>query len=171
MFELKPLSEQAIPDALKKAERYRLLNEPRQAESICRDILNVDADNSEALATLILSLTDQFIGPGAGPGTRRTMEEAWRLVAELPSEYERAYYAGIIAERRAKARLELGGPRTGFIVYEGLREAMALYEKAEALSPEGNDDAILRWNTCARIIMNHPDIEREVEDRADPALE
>lgn len=45
MFELKPLSEGAIPKALKKAERYRLLNEPRQAESICQDVLSIDPDN------------------------------------------------------------------------------------------------------------------------------
>ena len=35
MFELKPLSREAIPRALEKAERYRLLNEPAEAESIC----------------------------------------------------------------------------------------------------------------------------------------
>ena len=169
MFELKPISKESIPSALAKAEHYRLLNEPRQAESICQDILSVDPDNEDALITLILALTDQ--GQRVGPGTQRVMEEARKLVSELPSEYDRAYYAGIIAERRAKARLELGGPRAGFIVYEGLREAMRFYEQAEALRPAGNADTILRWNTCARIIMNHSDIRPEAEERADPAIE
>ena len=171
MFELKPLSEGAISEALRKAERYRLLNEPQQAESICQDVLSVDPDNEDALITLILALTDQVGGQRLGSGSQRVMEEARRLVAELPTEYERAYYSGIIAERRAKARLELGGPRAGFIVYEGLREAMDLYEQAEALRPKGRDDAILRWNTCARIIMNNPDIRAETEECADPAIE
>jgi hypothetical protein len=34
-FDLKPISIASIPRALEKAERYRLLNEPEQAESIC----------------------------------------------------------------------------------------------------------------------------------------
>src|SRR6186997_1673006 len=38
VFELKPLSASAIPSALAKAERYRLINEPEQSESICEDI-------------------------------------------------------------------------------------------------------------------------------------
>ena len=28
-------------------------------------------------------------------------------------------------------------------------------EKAEELRPPGNDDALLRWNACARIIMGN----------------
>ena len=171
MFELKPLSEGAIPKALKKAERYRLLNEPRQAESICQDVLSIDPDNEEAMVMLILALTDQVSGQRTGSETHRVIEEARRLVAELSSERDRAYYSGIIIERRSKARLELSGPRTGFIVYQGLREAMRFYEQSEALRPEGNDDAILRWNTCARIIMNNPNIRPEAEERADPAIE
>ena len=42
MFELKPLSQKPLPAALAKAERYRLLNEPSEAESICQDILAVE---------------------------------------------------------------------------------------------------------------------------------
>jgi len=44
MFDLKPLSKNAIPAALAKAERYRLLNEPMQAASICEDVLRVEAN-------------------------------------------------------------------------------------------------------------------------------
>jgi hypothetical protein len=60
MFELKALSPDSLPTALEKAHRYRLLNEPMEAESICRDILAVAADHQEALVTLLLALTDQF---------------------------------------------------------------------------------------------------------------
>ena len=38
-----------MPAALEKALRYRLLNEPVEAESICRDVLEVDPDNQAAL--------------------------------------------------------------------------------------------------------------------------
>ena len=60
MSELKQLSPQAIPAALEKAERYRLLNEPREAESICLDVLEADPDNQQALITLLLAVTDRF---------------------------------------------------------------------------------------------------------------
>ena len=60
MFELKTLAAEAIPRSLEKAERYRLLNEPAEAESICCDILAVEPDNQQAIVTLLLALTDQF---------------------------------------------------------------------------------------------------------------
>ena len=60
MFELKRLSRDAIPAALERAERYRLLNEPIDAESICEDVLAVEPDNQDAQVMLLLSLTDQF---------------------------------------------------------------------------------------------------------------
>jgi len=60
MFELKRLSPDAIPAALERVERYRLLNESRCAESIRRDVLAVDPGNTQAGIGLILSLTDQF---------------------------------------------------------------------------------------------------------------
>ena len=59
-FELKTLHAEALPRALEKAERYRLLNEPSEAESICLDVLAIDRDNQAALVTLLLALTDQF---------------------------------------------------------------------------------------------------------------
>ena len=45
MFQLKSLSMEGITAALDKAERYRLLNEPREAESICLDVLEIDPEN------------------------------------------------------------------------------------------------------------------------------
>lgn len=50
VFELKPLSKKAIPRAIEKADRYRLLNEPSDAESICLDVLAVDPENQRARA-------------------------------------------------------------------------------------------------------------------------
>src|ERR1041385_7959461 len=150
MFELKPLSRAAIPAALDKAMRYRLLNEPGAAERICHDILAIEPDNQQALVTLLLALTDRF-GKGYAVGVTRTQE----VLQQLRDPYERTYYGGIISERRAKALLQQGGPGAGFQAYEFLREAMAGYEQAEAIRPAGNDDALLRWNACARMIMQN----------------
>jgi len=149
-FEFKPLSREAIPAALEKAMRYRLLNEPGEAESICHDVLRTDPENQQALATLLLALTDRF-----SKGYAVGLTQARELLPRLRGAYEQAYYAGIICERRAKAQLQRGGPGSGFEAYEFLREAMAWYEKAETLRAAGNDDALLRWNACARIIMGN----------------
>ncbi len=166
MFELRSISREGIPKALEKAERYRLLNEPWQAESICLDVLRTDPENQEALVMLLLALTDQF--------DRRLAEGAKRAREVLPhlrSEYDQAYYAGIISERQAKAQLDQGGSGNGVIAYHWLREAMTYYEKAEAIRLPGNDDAIIRWNTCARLLMRNPQLVREAEERVEPLME
>ena len=145
MLKLKTISRNAVQGALAKAERYRLLNEPREAESICRDILEADSDNQAGLVLLLLALTDQF---GARFGA--SLDDARALPPRLKDEYERAYYHGVVSERWGKAQLDRGLPP--HIVHDWLREAMGWYEEAEAIHPAGNDDAILRWNSCARII-------------------
>jgi hypothetical protein len=152
-LELKSLSHEAINAALEKAHRYRLLNEPEQAESICEDVLRIEPENQNALTTLILALTDRF-GSGRPVPPRQVRE----LLPRLKGDYERAYYAGIIAEREGIAWMRSGQPRSGEAAYVCFREAMKHFEKAEKLRPAANDDAILRWNSCARMIMNHPDV-------------
>jgi len=161
VFELKQLSKEAIPAALEKALRYRLLNEPAEAESISLDVLNIDPENQQALVTLLLALTDRF-----GKGYAVSVTQAQEVLTHLSDDYERAYYAGIICERRAKAQLHQGHPGSGSDAYELLREAMSWFEKAEALRPPKKDDALLHWNTCARIIMGNqltPRVEEIVE--------
>jgi hypothetical protein len=166
MFELKLLHTDAIPRALEKAERYRLLNEPGQAESICLDVLRLDPENQPALITLFLALTDQF-----DKGLTRYAKEAREALSRIHSEYDRAYYAGILCERQARTQLQQGAPGSGVIAYQWLTEAMSHYEKAEAIRPPGNDDAILRWNTCARMIMRDPHFMRESEERVEALME
>lgn len=158
MIELKRLERGAIPRALEKAERYRLLNEPHEAESICRDILAVDAEHQGAMVALLLALTDQF---GEGVGT--TPEHVRPLVERLRNPYERAYYGGMISERWAKANL---GRMPGHVVYDWFAEAMQLFEKAEESAPAGNEDAVLRWNSCARILATSPSVRPRPEERA-----
>ena len=166
MFELERISEEAIPAALEKAERYRLLNEPLQAESICLDVLEIDPENQTALVTLILATSEQFTG--ANPATLRT---ARTLVPRLESEYDRAYYAGILAERRATSLVEQGGGQRCQVAYELYREAMSWYEQARMLAPTGVDDPILRWNTCVRLIRKNPHVKPAPEDQAEHMLE
>ncbi|HWZ29748.1 MAG TPA: hypothetical protein VNX18_00340 [Bryobacteraceae bacterium] len=164
MFELKPISREAIPEALSKVERYRLLNEPWQAESICQDVLRIDPGNQQALVMLLLSLTDQFGKGVSAPNAREAL-------LGIAGEYERAYYAGIIAERWAESLLRQGSPGAGFTAYQSIREAMEHYERAEALRPPGNDDALLRWNTCARILMRNRELRPRGEEAFEPAFE
>ena len=163
MFELKPIVKEAIPRALEKAERYRLLNEPGEAESICRDVLRIDPENQTSIVMLLLSLTDQF-----DSGT--TVNQPRELLSRLRDDYERNYYTGIICERWAKTQLNHGLPGSGFIAYDWFHEAMSWYEKAEAIRPAGNDDALLRWNACARIIMRNK-LAPRTEERVDLPLE
>ena len=165
MFDLKPLSREAIPAALERATRYRLLNEPAEAESICLDVLRADPDNQQALVVLLLALTDRF-NKGYGVSDTQTQE----LLSRLQGGYDRAYYAGIICERKAKAQLHQGTPGSGFTAYELFRNAMDWFEKAEVIRPAGNDEALLRWNTCARIIMRNKLAPRPQDEYA-PSLE
>src|SRR2546426_3010423 len=126
MYELKRLSKEAVPRALEKAQHYRLLNEPTQAESICQDILAVEPNHQQALVTWLLALTDQFERGLA-------VKEAREILPRLRDQYERAYYAGIICERQAKARLEHGGPGSGFPASAWPPEAMDWDHKTQAL--------------------------------------
>ncbi len=163
-FQLKSLSESAIPDALEKAERYRLLDEPWQAQSICLDVLRVDPENQAALVTLLLSLTDQF-------GTEVTPASARKVLGRIEGEYERAYYSGIISERAARARMKHGSPGAGYKAYQEFVDAMRCYEQAEKCRPAGNDDSILRWNTCARTLMRSHDVRPQPEESFAPVLD
>jgi hypothetical protein len=144
-MELKKISKAAVPAALAKAEKYRLLNEPEQAESICRDILAVDDGHGQALVTLLLALTDQFRAQST-----TAVKGAEEILARIGDDYGRAYYAGIIHERWGLALLEAGD--AGHQAFHWLHSAMRHYEAAEKLAPAGNDDAILRWNSCARLV-------------------
>lgn len=150
-FDLKSISTDGVPKALERVERYRLLNEPSLAESICLDILAILPTHQQALISLLLARTDQ-LDRGV------SMKSAQELLQRIEGEYERAYYAGIVWERQGHAHLRQRGPCSNANTYHALREAMQHYERAEALRPHGNDDSILRWNACARILMHNPEI-------------
>ena len=157
-FKLKSISKSGINNAIAKAEVYRYLNEPGEAESICRDILAIDPDNQAALRLFGLAITDQFTG-----GMSDRYDEAGSIFQSLTSRYEQLYYAGILFERRAKAQLRAGrAPNALLALFE---EAMYYFEEAEKVRPEDNDDAILRWNRCARLLQSRlgSEWQREIE--------
>jgi hypothetical protein len=166
MSELKSLSEEAIPAALEKAMRYRLLNEPAEAESICLDVLKTDPENQEAIITLLLALTDRFT---KGYGVSDT--QAKELLARIKGDYDRTYYSGIFAERRAKTKLTQNTPDCRYQAYDLFGDAMSWFEKAEKIRPPGNDDALLRWNTCARTIERNKLVPRDEEERVEFSIE
>lgn len=163
-FELKSISPESIPEALAKVERYRLLNEPGLAESICLDILAIEPDHQQALISLLLARTDQF-------HSHVPAKAAQEVLAKLQGDYEQAYYAGIIWERLGTARIRQGIAEAGASAYHMLREAMRHYEQAMNFAPHGNDDAILRWNTCARTLSSHHDLRPRPEEVMTPVLD
>jgi hypothetical protein len=152
MIEPKRISREAVPAALEKALRYRLLNEPIEAESICLDVLEIEPDNQDALVTLVLALTDQFSDRGG-----LAFERAKQVQARFRGEYDRAYYAAIINERWGKAQLAQGVPAE--VAFGWFRTAMQGYERAEALSDTHDPDPVLRWNTCVRLLQRHQQLQ------------
>jgi tetratricopeptide (TPR) repeat protein len=154
--QLKTISKGGIAEALAKAKHYRYLNQAEEAESICRDILAVEPENQKALRLLGLAITDQFTG---AVSDRR--QEAQDCFEKLLSPYERSYYLGILHERRAKAQMRAG--HLAHSLLASFEKAMQCFEEAEKIRPEGNDDALLRWNRCARLLAGIPDLSRERE--------
>jgi len=167
MPDIKPITRDGVPTALQKAHRYRLLNDSLAAESICLDVLAVDPGNADALVTWVLAITDQF-----PEGNAEDLKRAGEAVARLTDTYRHAYYQGIIAERWAKAILHHGPPRADEMAFAWVETALGWYEKAEAMRPAGNDEAILRWNTCVRMLERHPAMRpRDEVETPGPSLE
>jgi hypothetical protein len=145
-YALKRIHPDGIDAALQKADRYRELNQPEEAESICRDVLAIDAGHQLALRILGLALSDQF-----GPSSGKRFAEAQAVFARLTDPYEHAFYTGLAFERQAKAELAAQVPLRS--IRPLFDQALARYAEAEAIRPAGNDDAILRWNSCVRALQ------------------
>ncbi len=164
--EIKPITKEGIVTALQKAHRYRVLNDSVAAESICLDVLAVDPRNEDAMVTHVLAITDQF--PTGVAEDHRRAEEA---VERLSDPYRRAYYHGVICERWAKAVLQRAVPRAHEMAHEWIEKALGWYAKAEQLRAPGNDEAILRWNTCVRMLQRDPRIKPREAEAWEPSLE
>lgn len=164
--DLKPITREGVAAALQKAHRYRILNDPTAAESICLDVLAVEPDNVEALVMHVLAITDQF-----ALGHAEDLRRAEDAVGRLADPYRSAYYRGIICERWANGIRNRHVPRAGEMAFEWIERAMAHFERAEAIRPAGNDDAILRWNTCVRLLQRDPHLKPHAVDAWEPSLE
>lgn len=147
---LRALSHEAVPGALKKAMHYRLLKEPELAESICLDIVEIEPTNQDAWIQLLLSRTDQLEARGT-----KALQRAREVLPHLEGQYAKAYYGGLICERHAKTLLTHRARRSGMAAWEWFQQALAHYDRAIELSPAGDDEAVLRWNTCVRLIKRH----------------
>jgi hypothetical protein len=165
MSTFKPITKEGIPQALAKAERYRMLNEPRLSESICQDILDIEPGNQQAIINMLLAITDQ-IGKYRLDYSAKVRE----LITQLSNDYEKQYYSGIVCERQGLSFLEESFTVGLHTAYEWLSEAMDHYEKAEAIRPAGSDESILRWNTCARLIHDYQ-LRPRIEEMSEPPLE
>jgi tetratricopeptide (TPR) repeat protein len=144
---LKKLPAGDLDSAVQKATLYRELNQPEEAESICRDVLAVDPKHQNALRVLGLALTDRFEEVTVG-----LFEEAVATFAQLTSEYDRVYHEGVAWERLGKAHLKRS---EGHGALGALEHAIEHYERAEKIAPPGNPDSILRFNRCVRLLQSH----------------
>jgi tetratricopeptide (TPR) repeat protein len=151
-YELKKLADKNLDKAIALAQHYRDLNQPEDAESVCRDVLAVAPENIEALRTLGLALTDQF--PTAWMSI---FEEACALFKKLPTEFERAYYVGVAWERYAKAQLEAGRAHNAIHAFE---EALARFDEAASLAAKDDPAPILHYNRCVRALTTNPELMR-----------
>jgi tetratricopeptide (TPR) repeat protein len=142
-FELKRLPRASLDAAMEKAAHYRDLNQPEEAESICRDVLDVDERHQRALKLLGLALTDRF-----GSGRAGLVEDALAVFERLVDPYERTYHRGVAWERAAKAHLERNEAHSALAAFE---HALRSYEEAEGMRPD-LPDPLLRWNRCVRLL-------------------
>jgi hypothetical protein len=166
MHELQPITMAGIPAALQKANRYRLLNDSTAAESICEDILAIDPTNTEALITYALAITDQF-----QDGQSDSLARSRAAVDRLTEPYKNAYYNGIICERWGKALLNRRIPRAAEMAFDWIAQAMDWFAKAQGIRPAGNDEAILRWNSCVRMLRRHAQLRPADAEAYEPSFE
>jgi tetratricopeptide (TPR) repeat protein len=148
-FTLKKLPPGSVEAALAKAAHYRDLNQPEEAESICRDVLDVDPTSQSAWRLLGLALTDRLASRDVG-----LLEDAIAAFGRLAEEYDRVYHSGIAWERAAKAHLERNEGHSALASFE---HALGLFERAERLRPD-SPDPLLRWNRCVRLLSGHPSL-------------
>lgn len=166
MPELKPITRDGVAAALQKAHRYRVLNDSVAAESICLDVLAVEPHNADAMIMHVLAISDRF-----GEGKVADLKAAEAALAGLEDAYKRAYYHGIICERWAKGLLHRAPPRAGEMAWDWIGRALDWYERAEKIRPAGNDEAILRWNTCVRMLQRNPQVKPAAAEPYEPSLE
>jgi hypothetical protein len=140
------ISQKSIPTVLKKARQYRALLEPDLAISICLDVFAIEPTNQDALVIYMLALTDVYSHQNIKPQPEKIL----KTIAQFESEFHQVYYQGIFLERKARAMLKSSMSHS--FAYEGLMEALELYQQAQKIAPEQCADPILRHNSILRTI-------------------
>ena len=163
MFALKALSHEGVASALAKAEHYRLLKRTGRSGEHLPRYSRHRARNQQALICLVLAQSDQIARDS------RSFHSALATVQKLQGSTSVPITAGIVWERRAKALDAERGRGTHHSVYEWVVKALDCFAQAERLRPAGNDDAVLRWNTCVRFLTqsSKPRAEGRRGSRAD----
>jgi tetratricopeptide (TPR) repeat protein len=148
--QLKRLGTRNLEAALGKAEQYRALNEPEEAESICRDVLAEAPEDQHALRTLGLALTDRFAVEWRG-----VFDEAVGVFRKLKSAYEQVYYTGVAWERCARAQI---AQHQAHNAAHSIEKALDCFAEAERIGPKDTPDPVIRWNRCVRMLDQHPEL-------------
>jgi tetratricopeptide (TPR) repeat protein len=154
-YALKRLLRANIEAAIAKGAHYRSLNQPEEAESICRDVLDVEGSNQAAWKLLGLAITDRFATREVG-----LLEDAIAAFERLDDDYERVYHVGVAWERAAKAHLERNEAHSAVTAFE---HALSFFERAEGMRPD-SPDPVLRWNRCVRILASHPSLRAAIDE-------
>ena len=100
----------------------------------------------------------------------RACQNALAAASKLEGAYERAYYSGIVWERRAKAVNDENARGLHHTVYEWVVKALGCFDEAGELRPPDNDDALLRWNTCVRFLARNPNLAPRSDEAPEPII-
>jgi len=162
-WELKQLRARNLRAAVDLAKQYRDLNQPEDAESICRDVLEVSPYDEDAWRTLGLALTDQFAS-----SWMMLFDEACAAFSNLRSEYEKLYFTGVAWERYAKAQLGAGHSNNAIHAFE---QAMELFDRADGLGSADDPRPVLHYNRCVRALTRTPELAHVSMVPEEPAFE
>ena len=143
-YRVKRISTAGIAEAIAKAELYRSLSEPEEAESICRDILTIEPQHQ--LALRLLGLPDRSV--------HRSWVRSYREAEEIFQQLnDRMNGTTTLGSRTSDARKRSSKPGNCLLTVQALRTGSYLSQRLRN-SPAENDDAILRWNRCVRLLQD-----------------
>ena len=136
-----------------------------ETESICLDILELDPNHRSTL-DLLLRCRIELLKKGLPQSVARAQE----LIPQLDSDFDQAFYSGMIREAQARYLLEKRGRATSGVAYSWFRHAMDDFAAASNLDA-GRVEPKLHWNACLRTLENNPQCVPPPEDGEDHGIE
>lgn len=164
-MDLKILETGEIDAALAAAEACWSRSEVEVAQSICQDILEADPDHPTALELLFLSRV-ALLSKGLPKGVERAQE----LIPRFGSEFDRAFFSGVLRETQARYLLERRGRHSSFVAYSWFRHAMDDFDEASTKDPN-RPEPRLHWNACLRTLQANPQCVPAPEEMEDHGIE